>query len=99
MLWDASQAHGAYIISVLGRCWRMDDIDAHFFICGPANNRFDLAIKHALVVAGSSGFTYPICTAPAYVSGKIYTAGVVVSYGGYIWEVRFLGTCFTRVED
>ena len=54
---------------------------------GIANNRYDLAIKQALSATGSTGFTYPACSAAAYVSGQAYTAGETVSYGGYIWEV------------
>ena len=57
---------------------------------GIANNRYDLAIKQALSATGSTGFTYPACSAPAYVSGQAYTAGEEVSYGGYIWEVSDL---------
>ncbi|KAG8220030.1 glycoside hydrolase family 18 protein [Butyriboletus roseoflavus] len=55
-----------------------------------ANNRYDLAIKQALSATGSTGFTYPACSAAAYVSGQVYTAGEEVSYQGYIWEVRNL---------
>jgi chitinase len=56
-------------------------------IFGIANSRYDLAIKQALSATGSTGFTYPACSAVAYVSGQAYTAGETVSYGGYIWEV------------
>ena len=52
-----------------------------------ANGKYDLAIKQALSATGSTGFTYPACSAAAYVSGQVYTAGETVSYGGYIWEV------------
>lgn len=48
-----------------------------------ANNRYDLAIKNALVAAGGTGFTFPACSAPAFVSGSAYTAGSQVSYEGY----------------
>ncbi|KAF8140016.1 glycoside hydrolase family 18 protein [Boletus edulis] len=54
-----------------------------------ANNRYDLAIKQALSAAGSTGFTYPPCSAAAYVSGQVYTAGETASYEGYIWEAAY----------
>lgn len=47
-----------------------------------ANDRYDVAIKSALTAAGGTGFTYPSCSAPAYVSGIGYTGGSQVSYGG-----------------
>lgn len=52
-----------------------------------ANNRYDLAIKQALSATGSTGFTYPACSAAAYAAGQAYTQGETVSYQGYIWEV------------
>lgn len=52
------------------------------------NDRYDLAIKNALVAAGSSGFTYPPCDAEEWQSGSDYSGGTNVSYNGYIWEVR-----------
>ncbi|KAJ2928915.1 hypothetical protein H1R20_g8190, partial [Candolleomyces eurysporus] len=54
-----------------------------------ANNRYDRAIKNALVAAGGIGFTYPACSAPAYASGNGYSAGSQVSYGGYIWQAKW----------
>lgn len=48
----------------------------------PVNNRFDKAVKNALVAAGGTGFTYPPCSAPAYASGRQYAGGSQVSYGG-----------------
>ncbi|KAF8887966.1 glycoside hydrolase superfamily [Gymnopilus junonius] len=45
-----------------------------------ANNRFDLAIKNALTAAGGTGFTYPACTASAWVAGTSYTAGSQANY-------------------
>ncbi|EJF66447.1 class III chitinase [Dichomitus squalens LYAD-421 SS1] len=53
------------------------------------NNRYDLAAKNALVAAGGTGFTYPACSAPAYVSGNAYTGNSQVSYNGYIWEAKW----------
>ncbi|KAI0341213.1 class III chitinase [Trametopsis cervina] len=53
------------------------------------NARYDLAIKNSLVAAGGTGFTYPACNAPAYVSGSAYTAGSQVSYGGYVWQAKY----------
>ncbi len=49
-----------------------------------ANSRYDLAIKNALSAAGGTGFTFPPCSAPAYVSGTDYTGGSQVSYNGYV---------------
>ncbi|KAG5646715.1 hypothetical protein DXG03_002397 [Asterophora parasitica] len=61
------------------------------------NNRFDLAIKNALVAAGGTGFTFPACTAPAFVPGKAYSAGDKTTYNGYIWQVRFINAfCVER---
>ena len=40
-----------------------------------ANTRFDLTIKNALTVAGGTGFTYPPCSATAYVLGQSYSGG------------------------
>ncbi|KAF9243871.1 glycoside hydrolase family 18 protein [Melanogaster broomeanus] len=54
-----------------------------------ANGRYDLAIKNALIATGSTGFTYPPCSAPAFVAGQAYTGGSQVSYGGYIWEADY----------
>ncbi|KAF8588618.1 carbohydrate-binding module family 5 protein [Ramaria rubella] len=54
-----------------------------------ANDRYDLAIKNALVAAGGTGFTFPACTVPAYVAGTSYTGGSQVSFGGYIWQAKF----------
>ncbi|EGN97801.1 glycoside hydrolase family 18 protein [Serpula lacrymans var. lacrymans S7.3] len=53
------------------------------------NDRYDLGIKNALVAAGATGFTYPACTAPAYVSGSDYTGGSQVSYNGYMWQADY----------
>lgn len=50
------------------------------------NDRYDLAIKNALVAAGSSSFTYPPCDAEEWQSGSNYAGGTNVSYNGYIWE-------------
>ena len=52
------------------------------------NDRYDLAIKNALVAAGGTGFTYPACDAEEWQSGSNYAGGTNVSYNGYIWEVR-----------
>lgn len=53
------------------------------------NSRYDLGIKQALQAAGGTGFTYPACSAAAFVSGNDYTAGEQVSYDGYIWEAAY----------
>lgn len=47
-----------------------------------ANDRYDLAVKSYLTAAGGTGFTYPACSAAAYVSGGTYTANEEVSYEG-----------------
>ncbi|KDQ54773.1 carbohydrate-binding module family 5 protein [Jaapia argillacea MUCL 33604] len=54
-----------------------------------ANGRYDLAIKTTLVAAGGTGFTYPACSAPAFVAGDDYTGGSQVSYDGYIWQAKW----------
>ncbi|KAJ4499044.1 glycoside hydrolase family 18 protein [Lentinula lateritia] len=46
------------------------------------NDRYDLGIKNALVAAGGTGFTFPACSAPAYVAGTAYSGGSKVSYDG-----------------
>ncbi|KAG6815859.1 hypothetical protein H0H87_010715 [Tephrocybe sp. NHM501043] len=46
-----------------------------------ANNRYDLAVKNALIAAGGTGFTYPTCSAPAWSAGN-YAGGSLVSYNG-----------------
>ncbi|EIM83467.1 glycoside hydrolase [Stereum hirsutum FP-91666 SS1] len=56
------------------------------------NDRYDLAIKNALVAAGGTGFTYPACSAAAFSSGTSYSGGSQVSYGGYIWEAKWYAT-------
>lgn len=70
-------------------------------VCLLVNNRYDLAIKNALVAAGGTGFTYPSCSAPAFVSGTNgYAGGSQVSYQGYIAVVQayfsIILTCFSR---
>ena len=73
MLWDASQAYGKALLS-------------KFYISlmtvRTANGRYDEAIKSSLTAAGGTGFTYPPCSAPAYVSGTDYTQGEQVSSDG-----------------
>ncbi|KZT19396.1 carbohydrate-binding module family 5 protein [Neolentinus lepideus HHB14362 ss-1] len=54
-----------------------------------ANDRYDLAIKNALTSDGGTGFTYPACSAPAYVSGTGYSGGTQVTYQGYIWQAKY----------
>ncbi|KAJ7770791.1 glycoside hydrolase family 18 protein [Mycena maculata] len=53
------------------------------------NDRFDLAIKNALVAAGGTGFTYPACSAPTWESTGIYEGGAQVSYQGYIYQAKW----------
>ncbi|KLO20503.1 glycoside hydrolase [Schizopora paradoxa] len=47
-----------------------------------ANDRYDVAIKNALSAAGGTGFTFPACSAPAFVSGTNYPGGSQVSFDG-----------------
>ncbi|GLB36433.1 putative glycosyl hydrolase 18 family protein [Lyophyllum shimeji] len=54
-----------------------------------ANNRYDLAIKNALVAAGGTGFTFPSCSAPAWSAGTGYSGGSKVSFNGYIWQAKW----------
>ncbi|KAJ7275384.1 class III chitinase [Mycena haematopus] len=54
-----------------------------------ANNRFDLAIKNALVAAGGTGFTFPVCSAPAWTSTGTYVGGSQVTYNGYIYQAKW----------
>ncbi|KAI0823065.1 class III chitinase [Trametes gibbosa] len=53
------------------------------------NNRYDAAAKSALVAAGGTGFTFPPCTAQAYVTGNNYPGSSQVSFNGYIWESKW----------
>ncbi|TRM60151.1 glycoside hydrolase superfamily [Schizophyllum amplum] len=53
------------------------------------NGNYHVPIKSALVAAGGTGFTYPACSAPAYASGRSYSGGSQVSYGGYIWQAKW----------
>lgn len=76
MLWDASQAYGVFY-KFAPEMYR-NSLSA-------ANDRYDLAIKNALVAAGSTGFTYPPCDAQAYTSGSDYSGGTNVSYDGYVY--------------
>ncbi|KAJ7357018.1 class III chitinase [Mycena albidolilacea] len=57
-----------------------------------ANNRFDLAIKNALVAAGGTGFTFPTCSAAAYSTTGTYPGGSTVSYQGYIWQAKWFAS-------
>jgi len=56
------------------------------------NNRFDLAIKNALVAAGGTGFTFPACSAPTYSTTATYVGGSQVSYEGYIWQAKWFAS-------
>ncbi|THH32105.1 hypothetical protein EUX98_g2083 [Antrodiella citrinella] len=56
------------------------------------NGRYDLGIKNALSAAGGIGFTYPACTAPAFVAGANYQGGSQVSFDGYIWQAKFFAS-------
>jgi chitinase len=94
MLWDASQAYGMCRITQ----WQQpspcsSDTSVHKLCFVPyfflANGRYDLAIKNALSAAGGTGFSFPACSAPAYVAGSQYTGGSQVSYGGYVPYASF----------
>jgi len=56
------------------------------------NNRFDLAIKNALVSAGGTGFTFPTCTASAFSSTATYVGGSQVTFQGYTWQAKFFAS-------
>ena len=71
MLWDASQAYGEQIPSV--DPWNVADPIT-------VNDRYDLAVKNALVSNGGTGFTYPACSAPTFVAGTAYNGGSLVTY-------------------
>jgi len=73
MLWDASQAYRKSLFLSLS------NVTSSFVI---ANGRYDLAVKNSLIAAGGTGFSYPSCTAPAYIAGTGYSGGSKVSYGG-----------------
>ena len=47
-----------------------------------ANGQYALGVKNALVAAGGTGFSFPACSAPAFVQGQSYTGGSKVSSGG-----------------
>ncbi|KAJ6627271.1 glycoside hydrolase, partial [Mycena sp. CBHHK59/15] len=55
----------------------------------PSNNRYDLAMKNALVAAGGTGFKFPACSAPTYSTTGTYVGGSQVSYQGYIWQAKW----------
>ena len=74
MMWDASQAYGALAPPHFQKMSFAETV--------AVNNRYDLAAKNALVAAGGTGFTFPACSAPAYVSGTAYTGNSQVSYNG-----------------
>lgn len=74
MLWDASQAYGEFY------SWS-ESLPPMFL--PSANNRYDASIKNSLVAAGGTGFTFPSCSAPAFVAGTNYAGGSKVSFGGY----------------
>ncbi|KAF7320015.1 Glycoside hydrolase family 18 protein [Mycena kentingensis (nom. inval.)] len=56
------------------------------------NNRFDLAIKNALVAAGGTGFTFPACSAAAWSASGTYPGGSQVSFQGYIWQAKWFAS-------
>ncbi|KAJ8702978.1 Chitinase 2 [Pleurotus ostreatus] len=57
-----------------------------------ANNRYDKAVKSALVGAGGTGFQFPSCSAPTFASGTNYPGGSKVSFGGYIWQAKWFAS-------
>ncbi|KAJ7042588.1 class III chitinase [Mycena alexandri] len=56
------------------------------------NNRYDLAIKNALVAAGGTGFTFPACTAAAYSTTGTYPGGSQVTFQGYIYQAKWFAS-------
>ncbi|KAF8213430.1 glycoside hydrolase family 18 protein [Mycena galopus ATCC 62051] len=53
------------------------------------NDRYDLAIKKALVAAGGTGFTFPACSAATWTTTGVYMGGATVTYEGYIWQAKW----------
>jgi len=53
------------------------------------NDRYDLAIKKALVAAGGTGFTFPACSAATWTTTGVYMGGATVTYEGYIWKAKW----------
>ena len=41
-----------------------------------------MGVKNVLMSVGGAGFKLPVCSAPAYASGQVYTAGEQDSYDG-----------------
>ncbi|KAG9223083.1 hypothetical protein CCMSSC00406_0000228 [Pleurotus cornucopiae] len=54
-----------------------------------ANNRYDKAVKSALVGAGGTGFQFPSCSAPTFASGTNYPGGSKVSFGGCVCKFNY----------
>lgn len=77
MMWDASQAFGKSPCRIFAGL--LNAMHSHL-----ANSRYDLAVKNALSAAGGTGFTFPACSAPAFMSGTNYQGGSKVSFGGYV---------------
>jgi len=57
-------------------------VEAELTVSGAANARYDMGVKDGLISAGGVGFKRPVCSAPAYTSGQVYTAGEQVSHDG-----------------
>ena len=57
-------------------------VEKGLIVSGVANERYDMGVKEGLISGGGVGFKLPVCSAPAYVSGQVYTAGNQVSYDG-----------------
>ncbi|CAO0803355.1 unnamed protein product [Mucor circinelloides] len=57
------------------------------------NNRIDKALKTALKSGQKcdGSFTFPTCTAPAFVPGNSYSGGTTVSYN-YMWTAKWYAT-------
>ena len=51
-------------------------------------------MKNALVADGGTGFTFPPCSAPAFVSGTNYVGGSQVSFDGSVEKLSFVPACF-----
>ncbi|KAI0322297.1 class III chitinase [Amylostereum chailletii] len=54
-----------------------------------ANDEYDLGIKNALVAAGGTGFTFPACSAPAFVQGTSYTGELLSETRGLRPEAKW----------
>jgi hypothetical protein len=99
MLWDASQAFGEQLVSLATKISNMmqlflannryDLVNAFLSLIDKSWLQTHLpytlqAIKNALVADGGTGFTFPPCSAAAFVPGTNYQGGSQVSFDGSV---------------